>query len=220
MGLFDSFLGNSQRRDISHGDTVFRNQITRALDDGREYITSGRDNALAAYQPFAQSGTQGFNLYADATGANGLDAQQTAFQNFESNPFLQYANQNTGDAIRNTFRAYNARGLGDSGVNREAVGQVAGNFARQDINDYLNRLSGLGNTGLGAAGAQANIHYNSGNALADFESSARSALANQGINFGNALAGSRSIGINNLIGLIGAAEDRAAKIASAGAGGA
>ena len=201
MGLFDSFTGARQRRDIGHGNEVYNAQIRKALNAGRGYLREGRDNALAAYSPYSQGGEAGFNLYADAVGARGADARQAAFENFEGDPFRDYANTNTENALRDVFRRYNAGGMADSGANRLATGRVAGEFARQDIANYLNRLQGLGNTGLAAAGGEAGVHQSSGAQLADLETSARSALGNQGINYGNALAGSRTIGINNLMNL-------------------
>ena len=201
MELVDSFTGAKQRRDIGFGNAEFNAQTKKGLSEGLRFMTEGRDNALSRFDPYSSAGARGFDAYANAVGANGLDAQQGAFEDFQSNPFLQFANQNTENAIRDTFRAYNAVGQGNSGDSRAAVGEVAGRFARQDINDYINRLMGLGSTGLQAAGAQSNIDYGSGNALANFQGAARSALGNQGINYGNALAGSRTIGINNLMNL-------------------
>ena len=204
MGLFDSFTGKSQRRDIGYGNEMYNAHLRKGLQQGRRNL----GNALARFDPYAEFGQEGIDAYrgyGDAIGARGEDARAAAFETFESDPFRDFANQETENALRDSFRRYNAAGMADSGANRLATGRVAGQFARQDINDYFNRLRGYGadatRIGMGAAGSQAGIDQS----LADLETSTHSALGNQGINYGNALASSRNIGINNLMGLAGLA---------------
>ena len=89
-----------------------------------------------------------------------------------------------------------ARGGLNSGATLQALQERGQGLAAQDRSNYMNRLAGLINTGMGAAGNQAN-------AGANFASGASNALANQGnaaaagaIGVGNAIQGGINTGLN------------------------
>lgn len=203
MGLFDSFFGKTQRRDLGRANQQYGDFLGKAKSGGLQQLQTGKDEALGYLQPFADQGRRGFDLYADATGAGGAEGYARAFENFEASPFREFANQNTANALRDVYRRYHGAGLGDSGVSRLAVGRAAGEFARQDVENYLRHLAGLGTAGRAAAGQQAGIAQDVANRSSDIETSVFSALGNQAINHGNAVASTRNIGLNNLLGLAG-----------------
>ena len=206
MSLFSNLSGGRSRDDATAGHKAYRDNINAYAGRARNALATGRDSAVARLDPYAEFGQSGLDanaLYSNALGINGADARQDAFGTFESDPFLEYANQNTGNALRDVFRRYNAGGMGNSGANQLAVGRVAGEFARNDINNWMNRLQGHGSEatrlGYGAAGQQAGYDERYGNVLADLETSVGSAIGSSHLN--NALynAGTRSAGVNNLM---------------------
>ena len=203
MGLLDGFFGGRQRKDLGFANQQYGANLRKARNTGTAHLRSGAAEAQGYLEPFARGGQDAFNLYRDATGAGGEEGYARAFENFEANPFREFANQETANALRDVYRRYHGAGMGDSGVSRLAVGRTAGQFARQDVEDYLRRLAGLGQTGVGVAGNQANIAQSTGQQLADLDTSVFSALGNQAISHGNAMASTRNIGLNNLLGLAG-----------------
>lgn len=227
MGLFSNFSGSRSRNDAASGHNAFRQTVQDNTRLARNYLTQGRDSAQARFEPYSgvaqdltERGQQGFDLYGDAIGAGTAEGRQAAFDNFQSDPFLEYSQGNNALALRDIHRNMNAQGMVGSGANALAQQRAAGDFARRDVSDYLGRLQGYGQnalsmglgTGTGIAGQQANIDYGSGQQLANLQTNAGNAIAHSQL--GNALydAGTRSAGINNLLKLVGTGTNAAAKI--------
>ncbi|MBC6444626.1 MAG: hypothetical protein GDA50_04230 [Alphaproteobacteria bacterium GM202ARS2] len=204
MGIFSNFTGGRSRRDAAAGHTAFRREVTAGRERARPHLERGRDR-FSEFERYGREGLEGNRLYGRAVGAYGAEPRQEAFELFESDPFRGFANQNTENALMRTFRRYNAGGLGDSAVNRAAVGEVAGRFARQDVNDFLNRLraSGMDAANIGLRGASGAGGFD--RTLADLETNAANVLGHS--HLANALydAGTRSTGLNNLLRLGGTA---------------
>lgn len=188
--------------------------------------------AADAFSPFMQGGADAYKLYADALGVNGIGAQQAFGQNFQSSdPFRQ---QNSDMANEALMRTLNARGMSGGGYAADAVARASLQRGSQDYNSYLDRLQGAGSQGLQAASGLAGVFGNAGQQRSSLDYGYGSDLANiQGqkanlattmsgaqaglstdlasskagnrINLANSLSASRSIGINNLMGLGGMA---------------
>jgi len=211
MGLFDSFTGASQRRDIGYGNQEYNSFLKKGRENALGALNQGKTEALGYYQPYSQMGQQGrqdFDLYRKAIGLEGADGYGEAYDVFEADPFREYRNQNVGNVLRDSFRRYNAGGMADSGVNRLAQARIGAEYAQNDVDDFRNRLSGAGQygtqIGFNADNAMAGVTQNEAAQRAGIETSIASARGNQAINYGNALAGSRTIGLNNFMGLVGA----------------
>jgi hypothetical protein len=218
MGLFDNFSGGKSQRQVAGGYKAFRDQATGSARNAQGMLDTGYGDAQGRFDQFDGLGASGMaanRLYSDAMGINGADPRMAAFQTFESDPFREFANQNTDQAIQDVFRRYNAGGLANSGVNRHAVGQVAGEFARGDVNQWLNRLMGLGDQNIGRglqiAGSQAGLDTGLANRKAGIETNLGNALAHSHVAHAGFDAANNNTGMNNLLNLVGAGANIASK---------
>ena len=123
------------------------------------------------------------------------------------------------------MRSLNARGMSGSGYAAEAVAQQSLRRGSEDYNNYLNRLSGVRDSGQQAAtnsaqltgqfagkradiqrgkgavfGARADNATGRGNALSTLSYGNAQQMANQRMGLANATASSRTQGVNNILG--------------------
>lgn len=260
MGFFDSFLNpgakqakqgyNAATGMLQKGEAQARGELTGGYDQAGNFLAQAGQGIGAAYDqagnalnsgearatgyldPYMQSGGQANAMYGNALGLNGVGAQSSFGANYAaSDPFRA---QNAGFATEALMKALNARGLSGSGYAGEAVARQNLMQGSQDYNNYLNRLSGVRDSGQSAANNAANISQNfatqrsglatdrlrsqnqiygaqadnatqRGNALSNLSYGNAQQMAGQRIGLGNALAESKSAGINNLFNLGGMA---------------
>ena len=203
MSFFNDFMGKSQQKDLSNANQQAQGYLSSGLNNATSSYNSGADKAQGYYGAYAQNGNNANALYGNAIGLNGQGNQQSAYQTYQQNPFLQAQQGSSDRAIYNQFQRYNAQGMGNSGMSRLATARTAQDNERTNQTDWLNRLQGLQGQGLQVAGQQAGIEQNRGQYLGDLQSGYGQQMAGNAINFGNATAASRSTGINNLLGLAG-----------------
>lgn len=260
MSFFSSFLNPGAKQAkagytaatgmLTRGEAQARGELTSGYDQATNYLNqagqgigeaydkanalldTGETKSLGYLDPYIQSGTQANTLYGNALGLNGTGAQIAFGENYAaSDPFRA---QNADMATEGLMRALNARGLSGSGYAGEAVARQSLARGSEDYNNYLNRLSGVRDSGQTAATnaasisnnyatqraglatgqldsrnalltAQANNATNRGNALSNLTYGNAQQMAGQRIGLGNSLAQSQSAGINNLLGLGGMA---------------
>ena len=186
MGFLGSFFGSDQRKDLKRANQ----KATAAIDQGLSEGVSAYQQGQARFDPYAQSGTQANAMYTAALGLGGPDAQREFLANYQADPTQELQQQ----AVA---RAMAARGLTDSGASRLASARVW----NEGYQGHLNRLMGVSQQGMQAAGAQAGIDTGIG----DMRFGTGQLKANQAVNYGNAMAQSRSIGLNNLLQVAGTA---------------
>lgn len=210
MGIFDGLTGGKQRDDMAAGHTAYRDNVRRFGRAAQGHITEGRDNAMARYQPYSQMGQQGrqdYDLYRKSVGLEGADGYGEAYDVFEADPFRDYRNQNMGNVLRDSFKAYNAGGMADSGVNRLAQARIGAEYAQRDVDDFRNRLQGASQygtqLGYGADSAMAGLDYGAGQQLAGIEGNMGNAIAHSHLNNAMFNAQARGIGVNNLMRAVG-----------------
>ncbi len=120
---------------------------------------SAADIAGAELQPFAQGGTQAFNLQAAQSGALGPEAQQQAFADFTSSPGQQFIRER---GLQDVLRSSAAiGGLGGGNVREELLRRGQG-FAAQEFGSQFDRLGALSRVGFGAAGQRAGLAERTG----------------------------------------------------------
>lgn len=195
-GFFDSFLGRSQRRDIDRGFDYSTRQIGQAQDTVKSY----GDRADSYWRPYAERGEQASGVYADSLGLNGEAGGQNALATYRAgrNPHLQFEQD---EAQRGIDAAANARGMVNSGMNATAAAYARQKLGYQDYAGWQDRINGVSQQGMQAAGQRSGIAMNTGNALAGLYQT----QAGNGIQYSNALASNRNVGVNNLMGLGGTA---------------
>jgi hypothetical protein len=186
--LVGGFTGSSARKDLSNANSKANADLASGYNAANGYY----DSAVNNYNPYTQSGQQANAFYSNALGLNGDAARTSAENTITSDPlFTGKLNLDNSTAL-----AYlNARGSAAGG----AAVQAAQNNLYQNYGDVLNRYASLGAQGLQATGAQSNALMDQGNTAFGYGAT----KAGNDINYGNALAGTRSAGVNNLLGLLG-----------------
>jgi hypothetical protein len=158
-GIGSIFAGNAQKR-AADRDLRFKKQVyNEGVERTQPWVDAGQ-NALAQYM-------QGFNG----------GGQQVLGNFYQSPEYLATYNSLMDRAQEGVERRGAATGTLNSGRTAMALQDRAGDIGSMQINNYLSRLGGMSNTGLGAASGvnsfantsaqgigQAN--YNQGNALA------------------------------------------------------
>lgn len=212
MGLFDAFFGDSQRDDIAAANTQATEELRQGTQRSIRERRNALDSSLGFLQPDIDAGAGARDQLVAALGGGGADAQRSFFNDFQVDPQFQAetdagldAAQDSAAAQGNLFSGGTLKGL--TGFAAQRRGDAFNNRLQQ-----LFRLSGVGSN---AAGASAGMTQQTGSNIADTQFGAGQLGANQAINFGNAQAASRSIPINNLLGIA----NIGAKAAGAGFGG-
>lgn len=260
MGFFSSFLNPGAKEAkagyadatgmLQQGETKARGELTTGYDQAGDFLSQagkgigaaydqannalnrGENKALGYLDPYMRSGQGADQMYGNALGLNGTGAQSEFASNYAA--FDPFRAQNAEFATEGLMKSLNARGLSGSGYAGEAVARQSLMRGSEDYNNYLNRLSGVRDSGQSAAtnaasiagnfaqqraglatdrlgsqnqmyGAQAQNATERGNALSGLSYGNAQQMAGQRIGLGNALAESKSAGINNLIGLGGMA---------------
>lgn len=195
MGFFDAFTGSAQRQDLQSGNDAAMASLKSGVDAANTRYQQG----IEAFQPYADMGKQGQadqNFYRQAIGL-GTDQERAAAQGrYFSDPVFQKI---TGDQQNMMMRNLNARGLGGSGVAAAAGSKIAyGNYG-----GWLDRVKGSGDQNLayGWQGTQGQAGIRQQQAGMEYGYGATK--AGNDISYANAMAGTRSIPINNMMGLIG-----------------
>jgi hypothetical protein len=189
VGFFGSFFGDDQREDLAQANK----KATGHLKTGYADQKAQYGQAVQTLDPYAQGGQAGFQAYTNALGLNGAGAQQQVQQGYFNDPGMMGME----DLAQNRLlRSLNARGVSDSGQQRLASARVQ----QENYGSYLNRLMGLGQQGQQVAGAQSGLQAQMGDNAMGYGAT----RAGQAINQGNAMAQSRGIGMNNVLGVLGA----------------
>ncbi|MES4992110.1 hypothetical protein ABVB70_17350 [Agrobacterium radiobacter] len=167
-------------------DALFALRATgnKIIADGENKSRGALDQAIGAYQPWADSGTAANTMYGNAIGLNGADGNAAATGAFQAGPGYQFAlDQGTQAALRGA----SASGMLNSGNTLTALSQYGQGLANQEYGSWLDRLSGVSGQGLQAASGQAgqygniaNLYQNSANNQLSLESGVTQGL--QGAN--------------------------------------
>lgn len=188
MSFFGSLTGSTQRKDIRAAQA----QANQYLDTGYNKSQGYYDQAAGLFDTYAQQGQQGGNFYNSLMGLNGADARSQAQATITSDPLWSGKFAQDSNAM---LANMNARGDG-AGGNALVAGQ---RVLFDNYSNMLDRYRDMGRQGFEATGAQAGIRTGQGdNAYGYGATKAANAL-----NTGNAIAGTRGIGVNNLMGLLG-----------------
>lgn len=196
MGFFDFLTGGAQKKAIQEADARATGYLNRSYDEGKGALGTGYSQANGYLDPYRTQGQNATRLFGDAIGANGADAQRGFYAGFQNDPGWA-AQQQAG--ISALDRSAAARGGLYSGAQQKALYNYGQQGQRQAYNDRLNQLYQLGGQGFGAAGQQAGLSAQQGNALAGLSQGYGQNMASNAINYGNAMAQAANIGPQNLI---------------------
>lgn len=190
MSFFSSFTGSAQRKDVRNANS----QATAALDKGYADSQGYYGQAAGAYDPYVTAGGKANDTYNALLGLNGADARSSAQGMLTSDPLFQGGLSQDSNAL---LRNLNARGQGGGGQ-----AQLAGQrVLQQNYGNWLDRYRDAGSQGFQATNAQSGVRAAQGDNAYGYGAT----KAGQATNMGNALASSRTIGLNNLLGVAGTA---------------
>lgn len=161
------------------------------INANRDLAMQQSRQGIKALQGYAQPGQQAGNLQADYAGANGQQAQQQAYNNFQSSPGQQWLRE---QAERGLLRNQAAiGGLGGGNIRQELQRQAMG-LAQQDFQNQFNNLGAIGDRGMQASQLQTSLRDMAGNAASG---AGAQGAGLQSSSFGaNAGIGAANIGAN------------------------
>lgn len=116
---------------------------------------------IQAVQGYAQPGMQAQQQQAALSGALGQQAQQQAYNNFQSSPGQQWLQQQAERGLLRNAAAIG--GLGGGNV-RQALQAQAMGMAQQDFQNQFNNLGAVGDRGIQAAQLQNALYQQNANA--------------------------------------------------------
>ncbi|WJR67234.1 hypothetical protein QTA58_00220 [Neorhizobium sp. CSC1952] len=223
MGFLDSLLG------LNAGDPTIKaakknRQVLSDLErTGFGYINSGEqksagalNKAIAGYNPYTAAGADAVGMYSNALGLNGADGSAAATEAFQTGPGYQFAmDQGTQAALRGA----SAAGMLNSGNTLTALTQYGQGLANQEYGSWLDRLSGLTDTGLSATNGQANAYGGLASlyqGTTDDRLSLASGVAQGRMGLNNQMAQGQTANNSALSGLFGNLVSGGAKIISGG----
>ncbi len=158
--------------------------------NAQEYATERQINAFrnmratsnARFKPYLKGGQQGFNALRYEMGLT--DKMPGGYSGYQASPGYAYQMDQGREAVMgaNAFRG----GL-NSGATLKALTAFGQNLADQDRNAYLDRLTGIGNMGFGAAGSMANIDNAFANGVATAYGARGNAQAAGAVGMSNAI---------------------------------
>jgi hypothetical protein len=216
MSFFGSLLGKDSAKAATQLGQRNSEEINAGYGQADQYAGQGYAASQARFQPYAEQGQRGNEAYGNAIGLNGQQAQQGAYQQFQNDPFLAYARQNSGNEINSIFKRYGAQGMANSGAAGLAVSRAAGERATSDVNSWMNRLMGAGQQGVQIAGQQAGIDQNYYGGMSDRAVGRSNALVGNDTNATMAANNARQAGVNNLLNIFGTISGAASRVATGG----
>lgn len=155
-------IGTLQARPQQYGLSGAENSLVTGFQGGMDALGAASATAnqninqgITGLNQFAQPGAQAFNQQAALTGANGVDAQQQAYANYNASPGQQFLREQGEQSIINQSAALG--GLGGGDVRRELARYGTG-IAQQDFGNQFNRLGQVAGQGLQAQGQIGNMY--------------------------------------------------------------
>jgi|694.fasta_scaffold12513_13 hypothetical protein len=146
------------------------------------------EQTRADLSPYRDVGSNALSRYQNLLGMNGQEKYQSSLNDYQQSPFLS---QLVKDTQRGVDASSAARGGLFSGATAQAIGDRTGQLYLGDFNNYLSRVGGLVDTGVGAATTTGNFGANAASGQANAATMAGNARAGGYINMAN--------GVNNAL---------------------
>lgn len=217
MSFFNDLLGKTSANAAKQLGERNMGRTNSGYDAADSAATTGYNQSMDIYRPYAEGGRRGQTAYENTLGLNGADARQKQFtEGYVNDPALAYRNQNNTNQMNALYRKYNA---GPQGVNSGAAMMGAGRLASEQFNNdwggYQNRLMNMGQQGYNAAGQMANMTTGYYGGVGDRSIGRQNALNGIDQQSTQAQNDARMAGVNNLLKIGGGA----AQLAMGGMGG-
>ena len=218
MSWWGAFSGSDGKKQAGATLAYKREQGQAGYDANKGYAQGGYASATGRYDPYAAAGRQGQEAYTNLLGLNGADARRNALAMYQgSNPYL------AGDmdaATQAVARRAAAQGQGGyNGLASLAQDRATREMGSQDYNNYLARLQGLGQQGVGVAGAQAGLDMQNAGNLIGIENAYRNGNMNAQSEYANMYNQANTAGMQNWLGLAGTLGGAALSLGTGGMSG-
>ncbi|MEM8647199.1 MAG: hypothetical protein AAGF86_12750 [Pseudomonadota bacterium] len=129
-------------------------------------INEAFDEASGFLAPLAAQGGEAFELYMDFLGVNGPERQAMAYQTYLESPEISFLQEEGANAVERSAAARGGLFSGRTAVDLQERGQRT---AQTGMQNFLTRLAGAGNTGVGVSTNLANLASGRGTALSGIE---------------------------------------------------
>jgi hypothetical protein len=186
--LVSSFTGSGAKKAINQGYKTSQGNLA----SGYGMATTGYNEAQSTLSPYATGGQAGQQAYLSTLGLNGADARTAVQDLYYSDPNQRRISDMTQHGLA---QRYNASGRANSG----AFTQAATNAFLGDYGNWQNRLAGVGQQGMQAAGQMAGNSMQYGNLGYQYGHD----QAGNAINRGSAMAQANNIFAQNVLGAAG-----------------
>lgn len=198
LGAVGSYISADQQADAASG--AARTQADAAVK-GIEEQRRQFDAIQALLKPFVTAGTGALSGQQALLGTSGPEAQQAAINALQKSPqFTSLLDQGENAMRQNAAATGGLRG----GNFQSALAQFRPQLLAQTINDQYGRLSGLTNTGLGAATQTGAFGQASAGNVSNLLEQQGAAVAGGQLARGEARADQTSAIFSGLGGLLGA----------------
>lgn len=156
MGFLDSLtgsnIGDATLKAIGSNRGLlsdFRLEGSNVIDSGEQKARDALYGGVDNFNTWLSDGKVASGTYLDALGINGADGTSRAQSAFQAGPGYDFAmDQGTKAALRGA----SAAGMLNSGNTLTALTQYGQGLANQEYGSWLDRLKGVSDTGLSAAG--------------------------------------------------------------------
>ena len=122
---------------------------TGAINAGADQAIGRLGQAADLYRPAYDRGEAASGMYSNSLGLGGADGNQAAVNAFQAGPGYAFQRDQAADLAA---RKASSLGIAGSGNTLAALTTLGSNLANQEYGNWQNRLQGLGQTGMQAAG--------------------------------------------------------------------
>lgn len=201
--LADLFGGKSGQKAANEAAAAQRASTQQAYAGARQQSGQGYDTADSILSGYEQPGKQAYSLYGDAIGLGGADGYGRAKAIFDADPFTAGEQAYVDRQNKAQFNRYNAQGMGNSGANRAASALANATRYGQRVEDFRNRLMGMGQQGAQFGMQRAGNAVDRGNTFAGYDIAEHTGYGNIEANRISQVQAAKTQGQNNLMKGIG-----------------
>lgn len=157
MGWWSDLTGSSasDAANAAAADTYKKQQAAvSGLTSYADTLPGQYNNIASAYDPYSQAGSSALSQLMAGLGLGGSVSQDAFNSAYRNTPGYQ-SGLDTG--LTGAERALNAGNMGQSGRALKSLYRYGSDYEDQRSGDYLNRLTGVANSGQQAVGAQTGL---------------------------------------------------------------
>jgi len=199
--LTDILSGNAREASEQQINAIMTGTkyANKRLKEGLSQYQGYADKALGEFAPYEGQAQNAYTTYGNALGLNGAERTAAAQSAYSTSPGYQFQMDQGLQALE---RSASARGMLASGNTSAYILGYSQGLASQDYSSWLDRLNGLGQQGVGIAGAKAGIQTGTGSKAYETADSRADLIYNAATSAGNAQASATAAEGQGILGAI------------------